>query len=89
MRHRKLLAGIGIGALAAIGGFGFGPGDADGPPEGTPSDNACSGIEEAQDRVGEDNPAAEILEQVEEMLAGECDDGAASDRGGDNGSDRP
>jgi hypothetical protein len=90
MRHRKLLAGIAVGSLAALGGFGFGPGNsnADTPEE---AENGCSGIEEAQDRLDEDNPAADILDQVEELLAGEegCDDGPASDRGGDNGEGRP
>jgi hypothetical protein len=63
MRHRKLLAGIAVGSLAALGGFGFGrrtPGEDAGPPDGMPeeAENGCNGIEEAQDRIGEDNPAS-------------------------------
>lgn len=91
MRHRKLLAGIAVGSLAVLGGFGAGPGesDADTPEE---AENGCSGIEEAQERLEEDNPAAETLDEVEDLLTGEedeCDDGRASERGGDNGEGRP
>ena len=92
MRHRKLLAGIAVGSLAALGGFGFahGPGNsnADTPDE---AENGCSGIEEAQERVGEDSPAGDILEEVEELLAGEdgCDDGPASERRDGNSENRP
>jgi hypothetical protein len=83
MRHRKLLAGIAVGSLAALGGFGF-----DGPPEDAQSDNACEGLEEAQNRVGEDNPAYEVLEEVREMLdANDCEE-SASDKGAGNGDDR-
>jgi hypothetical protein len=84
MRHRKLLAGIAVGSLAALGGFGFngppddrGPGEDAGPPDGMPeeAENGCNGIEEAQDRIGDqdhpvfdDHPAAEVLEAVEDLL---------------------
>jgi hypothetical protein len=89
MRHRKLLAALSVGALTVVGGMAAGPGNGqgEGPPD--EAENACPGIEEAQDRVPEDSHAAEVLEEVEAMLAGECDEGKASDQKGDNGDRGP
>jgi hypothetical protein len=88
MRHRKLLATMSVGALAVVGGFAAGPPEDAGPPDHAQSDNACEGLEEAQDRVGEDNPAYEVLEDVRAMLdANDCEESASEKKGG-NGEDR-
>ena len=87
MRHRKLLTAVAVGSLAALGGFGFTPPEHAGPPDDAPSDNACPGIEQAQDAV-DGTPAEDVLERVEEMLAdGECDEGPASEQGAGNADD--
>jgi hypothetical protein len=71
MHHRKLLAGLAVGSLAALGGFGFGgpPEDA-GPPDGMPDEaqNGCNGIERAQETPAGDGPAGDVLDAVEDLL---------------------
>ena len=83
MRHRKLLAAVSVGSLAALGGFGFAPPEDAGPPDHAESGNACEGLEEAQDRVGEENPAYDVLEEVRAMLdANDCEESASEKHGG-------
>jgi hypothetical protein len=79
MKYGKLVAGLSLGAVAALGGLAAAPADE--------AENGCAGINEAQDRVGEDSPAYEVLEFVEELISDDgCDEhGNASDNKGDNG----
>jgi hypothetical protein len=86
MRHRKLLAALSVGALTVVGGMAAGPGNGQGEGPSDEARNACPGIEEAQDRVPEGSHAEQVLEEVESMLAGECEEGKASDWRGENGN---
>jgi hypothetical protein len=93
MRHRKLLAALSVGALTVVGGFAATGPDNAGPPEDrdTPeqAENGCQGINEARERLGEDNPAADVLDAVADLLSDDDCEGhdRASDRGenGDEG----
>jgi hypothetical protein len=88
MRHRKLLAALSVGALTVVGGFAAAPENA-GPPEDkdTPeqAENGCQGINEARERIGDDNPASDVLDAVADLLSDDDCEGhdRASDRGGD------
>jgi hypothetical protein len=78
MKYRKLVAGLSLGAVAALGGLAAAPADE--------AENGCRGINEARDRVGEDSPAAPILDEVAELIGDGCEEpGKASDDKGDNG----
>jgi hypothetical protein len=81
MHPRKIVALVSLGAMAALGGI------AAAPPEDNPgSENGCRGINEAQDRVGEDSPASPVLEEVAAMIGNGCEDEPpASEQKGENG----
>jgi hypothetical protein len=79
MKYRKLVAGLSLGAVAALGGIAAAPADE--------AENGCRGINEAQDRVGDDSPAQEALAFVEELISDDgCEEhGNASQNKGGNG----
>lgn len=82
MAHRRLIAALGVGALTVVGGLAAtGPDDAGGPPDHAESEQGCQGINEARDRVGDDSPASDVLDQVAELIGDGCEDeDPASDR---------
>lgn len=73
MNIRRTAAALSIGALTFVGGFAATPEEAE---------NGCQGIQEAEGEGNGngnagDTPAAEALDQVEQILTGEedgCDD---------------